>query len=118
MSEPYVTQDDIERQIFRLTGVLETATGELQTALLDHANADADYKAAYAQAFLNPKTAPSDERVTDKIREQRAVAETDELFRTRRITEARQVGLQEKCRQLRAQVDALRTLSANVRAQT
>lgn len=119
MAEPhetYVTQSWLEAEIVRLAGLLETATGQLATVSEEHANAEADHRFAYAQAFL--KMRDGEEKITDKVREQRATAETTEEFRTRRIAEAKQMSLQEKCRQLRAQLDAIRTLSANVRAQT
>lgn len=111
-----MTQAELESEIMRISDLLETATRELGTVSVEHANAEADYRFAYAQAFL--KLRPEDERLTDKIREQRAAEETTEAFRARRVAEAKQMHLQEKCRQLRAQLDALRTVSANVRAQT
>lgn len=116
MPNPYVVQGDIEGEIVRISDRLEKATDRLQEVSVAHAHAEADYRYAYAQAFL--KRREGDEKLTDKIREQRATEETTEQFRARRVAEAEQMSLQEKCRQLRSQLDAIRTLSANVRAQT
>ncbi len=119
--ERYVTQDDVETEILRLSALLEHATGDLADASEAAANAEADYRVAYAHEFYSP-TRPDEEedppKLTEKLRESLATIACDELLHRYKVTAARQLSLTEKCRQLRAQLDAVRTISANVRGQT
>jgi hypothetical protein len=117
MTDFIVEPSWVEREIVRLSKLLEDATDALGEAAQQHANAEADYRFAYARAFLGAK-AGGDDRLTDRIREHQSNLTTTDEFRARRIAEAKQLHLQEKCRQLRAQLDAVRTLSANIRVQT
>ena len=72
-----------------------------------------------AQAFYEPgKFVGPTEKLTEKIREAIAIDVCKKELRLYKVGMARQLSLQEKCRQLRAQLDAVRTLSANVRGQT
>ena len=114
--ERMVHQSDIEAEILRLSGLLEEATGELATASENAAHGEADYRVAYARAYLTHR--PKYDKLTDKIREAEATVECEKELTTYKVAAARQLALQEKCRQLRAQLDAVRTLSANVRGQT
>ena len=111
-----VHQGDIEAEILRLSDLLEEATGELATASEEAAHGEADYRVAYARAYL--KSRSGHEKLTDKIREAEATVEVADELTVYKVAAAKQLGLQEKCRQLRAQLDAVRTLSANVRGQT
>lgn len=117
MSERLVHQGDIEAEILRISDLLERATGDLATAAEEAAEAEADYRVAYAKAFRFAK-GTEDVKLTEKIREAIATIACDELLHRHKLGVARQLSLQEKCRQLRAQLDAVRTLSANVRGQT
>ena len=119
--ERIVYQGDIEHEIERISGLLETATGQLATAAEDAANAEADYRVKYAQAFYSPtrfRPIDADTKLTEKIREALATDICSEELRTYKVASARSRALEEKCRQLREQLGALRTLSANVRVQT
>lgn len=118
--ERLVYQEDIENEILRLSQILENATGELATVSEAAANAEADYRVLYAQVFYNPDgfREPKVDKLTEKIREAVAIDVSSEELRRYKVGMARQLSLQEKCRQLRAQLDAVRTLSANVRGQT
>lgn len=123
MSERLVHQGDIEAEILRISDLLERATGELASAAEEAAEAEADYRVAYAKEFYSPKRPegefPGDgPKLTEKLRESLATIACDEALHRHKIAAARQLALQEKCRQLRAQLDAVRTLSANVRGQT
>lgn len=114
--ERYLTQIDVEGEITRLSKILETATGMLATASEEAAVGEADYRIAYSKAFLNPPS--GEEKLTEKIRESHALIVAEAELRRYKLTAAKQLALQEKCRQLRAQLDAVRTISANVRGQT
>lgn len=114
-----VYQEDIEGEITRLSDLLERATEALATAAEDAANAEADYRVAYAHEFYSPhRPAEENVKLTEKLRESLATIACDELLHRHKVAAARQLSIIEKCRQLRAQLDAVRTLSANVRSQT
>ena len=119
MSERLVHQGDIEAEILRISDLLERATGDLATAAEEAAEAEADYRVSYAHEFYSPTRPDGDDtKLTEKLREALATIACDEILHRHKIAAARQLSLQEKCRQLRAQLDAVRTLSANVRGQT
>lgn len=114
-----VHQEDIENEILRLSDLLETATNLLADVSEEAAEAEADYRVSYAHEFYSPTRPDGDEtKLTEKLRESLATIACDEILHRHKIAAARQLSLQEKCRQLRAQLDAVRTLSANVRGQT
>lgn len=112
-AERYITQSDIENEIVRIGDLLEQATANLATDLETWANAEADYKIAFAHAY---RACP--DKTPEHLRRQIATEETKDDLRASLMGEAVKVAMQEKCRQLRAQLDAVRTLSANVRSQT
>lgn len=107
-------QLDIENEIIRLSGILEDTTDEFATACLDAAGKEATYRVEYAKAFARHRITGDSEKTS----EANATVEVGELLGARRSAEALQRGLEEKCRSLRSSLDAVRTLSANVRAQT
>lgn len=110
------SQLDIENEIIRLEGILEEVTDEFATACVDAAEAEAKYRVEYAKAFTRYRLGV--EKSSEKTAEAQATVEVGELLAGRRSAEALQRGLEEKCRSLRSSLDAVRTLSANVRAQT
>lgn len=105
----WLIQTDIEGSILRLGDLLEAATDALAAASEAAANAEVDYRAQYAEVYLN-NDGP------EHLRSQMATRQCRDLMRQRFLTAARRDSLQEKCRQLRAQLDAVRTVSANVRS--
>lgn len=119
MTERLVHQGDIEGEILRLSDTLEKATGQLADAAEHAAEMEADYRVAYAHEFYNPHRPEEDNaKLTEKLREALATIACDGILHRHKVAAAKQLSLQEKCRQLRAQLDAVRTLSANVRGQT
>ena len=108
------SQLDIENEIIRLEGVLEGTTDDFASIAIDAARAEARYRVDYAKAFARYRMNGDSEKTS----EAKATVECAELLMERRSKEAQQRGLEEKCRSLRSSLDAVRTLSANVRAQT
>lgn len=103
-----LTQVEVEDEIVRLSELLEVETHELAAASQEHAAAEADYRAAFARAFVAAEGAMP-------MRQELARLACAHLYRERRITEAKQLGLQEAGRNLRAQLDALRSINTNLR---
>lgn len=110
------SQLDIEHEILRLEGLLEDTTDEFATVAQQAAAAEAVYRVNYAKAFVRYRL--GGERSSEKTAEAQSTVECENELKRRRSLEAQQRGLEEKCRSLRASLDAVRTLSANVRSQT
>lgn len=109
MTEP-LSQVQIESEIVRLCGLAERVTTEIAQRARTSAEADARYKKAHASAYLmaQGKTVGDREAV--------AALETDAEFTDRKIAEALLLAAQEAGRNYRAQLEALRSLNANLRA--
>ena len=106
-----LTQGQIETEIMRLADMLETVTDQLAKACEESAAAEVSWKCNEATAML------SSEQKSAELRKAEALTRCRREFAAHRGAEAVRDGLTEKCRTLRAQLDSLRTLSANVRAQ-
>jgi hypothetical protein len=109
-----VNQGEIENEILRLSDLLEAQTHEYGQALNARAVAEADYRVQYARSFTKYRF----EKLSEETSKQKATDEVGHLLVLRLSAEAKERFLEEQCRSLRAQLDAVRTLSANVRAQT
>lgn len=107
---------DLENEIVRLEGILENTTDEFAVVCVKAANAEAVFRVNYAKAFVRYRVGET--KSSEKTAEAQATVECEEELFSRRIAEAEQRGLEEKCRSLRESLGAVRTLSANVRAQT
>lgn len=108
-------QFDIESEIIRLEGLLEDTTDGFAKACVEAAGKEATYRVNYAKAFVRYRLI---DKSSEKTAEAQATVECEVLLFERRAAEGTQRGLEEKCRSLRSSLDAVRTLSANVRAQT
>lgn len=110
MSE-VLTQADCEREIIRLARVMESKTVELASLARNAANAEAIYKREWAKQYLI---------ATGPIVQRQAQADVDTYteFLDRKITEGVYDACKEALRSLRTSIDALRTISANIRGQT
>lgn len=106
-----LTQADVEDELVRLSDALEKATYRLADESQAAAKAEVDFKRAFAQVFVQAEGAMD-------LREQIAVLETADQRMKWRTSEALRDSTQELCRTYRNQIDALRTIGANVRAQT
>lgn len=109
------SQLDIENEIIRLEGILEDTTDEFAIVCIEASNAEATYRVAYAKAFVRHRI---EDKSSEKTAEAQSTVDCEDLLVARRGAEGQQRGLEEKCRSLRSSLDAVRTLSANVRAQT
>lgn len=111
-----ITQVDVETQILRVINELEDET-DRYAELEDRAGeAEADYKGDFAKALL--QVAATGDKITAGEREARATKSSIDTFRAWKIEEGRRRASKEYLLTLRAKLDALRSLSANVRAQT
>lgn len=106
-----LTQVIVESEISRLCELAEKVTTEIAKRAVAAAEADANYKKAHASAFLMAQG----KTVGD--REAQAAMETADEYTARRIAEAHLLAAQEAGRNYRAQLDALRSLNSNLRAQ-
>lgn len=106
-----ITQGEIEEELMRLLNMLEGQTEEFETLAQRAAETEATHKGMWAKQYLT---------ATGSIRTREAIADfalSDSLFQYK-IAEALVKAKREKLLSLRTSIDALRTLNANVRAQT
>lgn len=105
------SQADVESEILRLSARLEQATDEYARLITLEAEAEVEYKKTHAQAVLQ-----SNEGTVSQREAQAILKCADELVQ-RRISEALASAQKELLLSLRAQLNALQTLAANIRAQ-
>lgn len=109
MSRP-LSSDEIEAEVWRISQRLDYQVGEIAKRARNAATAEVDYKLAHAKAVLRV------EGKTVADRDAMALGEVEGLYRAHREADAVLLAAQEAGRSLRAQIDALRTLSAAQRA--
>jgi len=105
-----LSQVDIEHEMLRLMADLEEETEAFETLATDCAKKEALLKANWAKEYLSAK---------GSIREREAWADyklSDEAY-AYKIAEALVKAKREKLLSVRASLDSLRTLNANVRVQ-
>jgi hypothetical protein len=105
-----ITQGEIEEELMRLLGLLESETENFETLAQRAAETEATHKGMWAKEYLSS---------TGSIRTREAIADfalSDSLYQYK-IAEALVKAKREKLLSLRTSIDALRTLNANVRAQ-
>jgi hypothetical protein len=108
-----LTQVDIETDILRICDKLEQDTSLLAETSVQRAEAEATFKQRYAKAMVEQTG-----KVPVASKEAIAHLRSSDEFRIWRILEAREKATQQSLLALRARLDALRTISANVRAMT
>jgi hypothetical protein len=106
-----MAQADTEREILRFVRDLATVTEEIASAAVEAAKADARYDLAHARALLDQ--VGHEGTVPEK--QARALVVCEDRYHETKYKEAVFKALQEKGRNLRAQLDALRSINANVR---
>lgn len=106
-----LTQAEIEEQIGQLIDRMETQTDELAVLLVAASRSEVDYKRSYAIAFASGAGSVKD-------REQMATQTTVDAMSKAKYDDALAKSKAEALRTTRAGLDAMRTLAANVRAQT
>lgn len=104
-----LSQADVEDEIMRLAALCEKATHAVADRARAAAQADADYKIGHAKAFLQ-----ADGPVAE--REAKALTWCEDEYRARRMTEAVLLAAQEAGRNYRSQLEALRSICANMRS--
>lgn len=109
---------EIEREISRLSRELSTQTVEHREAALAYARADHVYDVAMAKAVMAQPRVVEGSKVTVDERQARAVIAVETQDFERRRSEAMLKAAQEKGKNLREQIGALRTLAANAREVT
>ena len=102
-------QVHIESEIIRLSQRAEEITQALAKRAREAAEADVAYKVAHAKALLLAEG-------PQYVRDAEATAQTEQVYREKRGTEALLMSAQEAGRNVRAQLDALRSINANHRA--
>lgn len=112
-----LTQGDIEAAILALSEALEDETHRYADLADEAAEAEADWKIKSARAAIGYASADGPKLTQAQIAARVELHAADELRRYK-ITEARRQATREALMSLRARLDAMRTLSANVRAQT
>lgn len=116
-----LTAGHVEAEIVRLSAAMDAALEELATYAVDAAQAEHAYKVQFAKEMLKAKNQPGSGprgQTTDSVAEAKAIIHSDTELRERLVAEAFHGVTQEKLRTMRSQIDALRTISANIRAMT
>jgi hypothetical protein len=103
-----LTAVDVESEIIRLSEKLEAETHALAVVAEEEARAEVAFKREFARRFLEA-SGPMEER------RQKATLLAEPQLTSYRIRDAVHSSKQELLRTLRAQMDALRTIAANIR---
>ena len=106
-----ITPIDVENELMRIVDELESETEAFEELAIDEAKKTAIYDSEWASEYLAAQGA---------IRQREAWADwkTETLNRQAKIAEALVRAKKEKLASLRAAIEALRTIAANVRIQT
>jgi hypothetical protein len=102
---------DIEENIIRLVESLEEHTEAFEVLAVDHSKKDARFKSSWAKEYL---------AANGSIKERESWADyklSDENYEVK-VADALLKAKKEKLNSIRTALDSLRTLAANVRAQT
>lgn len=110
MTSPLI-QVDIEAGMLRICDQLEQLTEELSRVSAERAEAEAEYKHRYSRALVEQTG-----KVPVSTKEAVAHMKATNSFREWKILEAREKSTQQALFTHRSRLDALRTISANVRA--
>jgi hypothetical protein len=116
MADRLLSQGEIETAIMRLSEELESVTYQYADLADKAATAEADYKLHSARLMVALANSPM--KMTAPERQARVDAQSDDQYRIWKINEARRQASKEILLSLRARLDSLRTLSANIRNQT
>ena len=105
-----ISQVDVEEEMIRLLNILEAETENFELLAQEAAQKEAHYKSQWAKAYLTS---------SGSIKEREAHADwaMSDIAMASKIAEALVRSKREKLSSLKTQVDALRTIAANVRMQ-
>lgn len=112
----HLTQGQIEDDILSVSDALEAGTEQFADVTDLAATCEADYKLSYARAFVG--LANTQSKMTAPEKQARSELHAAAELRAWKIAEARRLSAKENLLSLRARLDALRTVSANIRSQT
>lgn len=112
-----LSQGEVEQQIMALSRALEDETDRYARLGELAATTEMDYRHGWALAILNP-IIEGTEKVTVDLRDAYATRHTFDAQKLYRIQAARHDASKQALLSLRTRLDALRTLAANIRAQT
>lgn len=112
-----LAQVEVEQQILDICDALDAETHRYSEVADLAADAEADYKLAYARAVVTA-AAHGSIKMTAPERQARAELAAAEQLRVWKIAEARRAATKEALLSLRARLDALRTLNASIRNAT
>ena len=113
MLSEVISQGEIEERILRLCDQMDTTLDDYREVSEQRASAEADYKYAHSRALIEQGS-----KSTVAAREAVAHLRASTQYREWRLLETRERACQQMLTSLRSQIDALRTLSANVRYMT
>lgn len=116
-----LTAVDVEERLDALDRDMETVLDELDALGEAAARAKHRYEIDYAKAILKAGAAPGngkDGRTTVDEREAMARRDTDAVWLTHLIAEAHYDAAKRKLNVMQTRSDQLRTIAANIRAQT
>lgn len=105
-----ITPADVEAEIVRLSALLDTATTEIARRARDAAEKHVAYKRSEAVAYLHASGSIPE-------RKAQALTATADEFLASEVADARVLAAREAAHNTRSQLDALRSVAANVRAQ-
>lgn len=108
-----VTQVDLEAEILRICGRMETDIDLLVTLGEQRAEAEAEYKYRHARAMMDQEAIG---KVPVATKEAFAHLRASDQFKTWKLLEAREKATQQSLLASRSRLDAMRTICANVRA--
>tara|TARA_Y100001951_G_C11235617_1_gene237253 strand:+ start:289 stop:654 length:366 start_codon:yes stop_codon:yes gene_type:complete len=113
-----IVQGEVEELLFRLGAQLEEGTEAYEKLAEERAVAEADYKERYWTALVRivDSATGNGPRWTAAQKEARAGLMAKEEQRRFKLLEAREKAAQQSLITIRARMDSLRTVSANVRA--
>lgn len=104
----------VEREIEAKLAQLEELVDSMPAVAARAANAEADYRTAFAKARLRAKVDSA--RVMDRTADDMATTRTEDLYRERMIATNLLLVQREALNATRAALDGLRTISASHRA--
>ena len=114
----YLIQTDVESLMVKLGKQLEEGTEDFSKLAEEKAIAEAEYKERYWTALVKQIDSEGSGmyRLTAPQKEARASLAAREEFRRFKLMEAREKAAQQFLITIRARLDSLRTIAANVRA--
>lgn len=115
-----LTQVQVEEELQRLSGLLEARTTEYAKAVVEAATAEVTYLEKHATWTVHEanRAVMQDSPVRAAEREARVRLNCQEELAIHKIKEAQAEGIKQALYSLRTQINALQTVSANIRSQT